>query len=108
MFSFGLKSDPTTFMCLMNNVLHPYLYKFFILFIDDVFIYSKNNEEHAEHLVVVLKFLREQQLYSKLSKCSFLQIEVNYLGHVVSKEGIAMDLENIKSIMEWETPRNMD
>jgi len=68
---FGLTNAPTTFMCLMNSVLHPYMDKFMIVFIDDILIYSKNGEEHVKHLAKVLRFLREHQLYVKLRKCSF-------------------------------------
>ena len=85
---FGLTNAPTTFMSLMNNVLHPYVDKFVIVFIDDILIYSMNEEEHAKHLATVLRLLREHWLYAKLSKCSFCQYEIHYLGHVVSKEGI--------------------
>ena len=67
---FGLTNAPTTCMCLMNNVLHPYMNKSIILFIDDILIYSKNEEEHAEHLKTMLILLREHQLYSKINKCS--------------------------------------
>jgi len=65
---FGLTNSPTTFTCLRNSVHHPYLAKFFIVFIDDILIYSKNEEEHVEHLATVLKLLREHKLYAKLSK----------------------------------------
>jgi len=105
---FGFTNAPTTFMCLMNSVLCPYLEFYFIFFVDDILVYSKNEEDHLKHLVAVLRFLREHQLYSKLSKCSFFQTEVHYLGHVVSKEGIAVDLEKVRAMMEWETPRNVD
>jgi len=68
---FSLTNYPTTFMCLMNSVLCPYLDKFFIVFINDILVYSKNEEEHAENLATVLRLLREYQLYAKLSKCNF-------------------------------------
>ena len=68
----------------MNSVWHPYLDKFVILFIDDILIYSKNEEEHVEHLAAVLRLLREHQLYAKINKCSFFHTEVQYLQHVVS------------------------
>ena len=92
----------------MNSVLYPYLDKFFIVFIDDIFIYSKNEEDHVKHLEIVLRLLREHQLYAKLSKCNSFQTKVYYLGHVVSKKGITIDPEKINAIMEWETPRNVD
>ena len=65
---FGLNNAPTTFMCLMNSLLHPYLDKFFIVFIDDILIYSNNEEKHTEHLATVLRLLREHQLYYNLRK----------------------------------------
>ena len=65
---FSLTNAPATFMCLMNSVLHPYLNKFVIVFIDDILVYYKNEEEHAEHLVAILRLLREHQLYAKISK----------------------------------------
>lgn len=78
-------------MCLINSALRLYLDKFVIVFIDDILVYSKNEEEHAENLAAVLRLLREHQLYAKLNKCSFFQNEVHYLGHVISKEGITVD-----------------
>ena len=96
------------FICLMNSVLHLYLDKFFTVFICVILVYSKNEEEHAEHLAAGLRLLREHQLYAKLSKCSFFQSEVHYLGHVVSKEGIAVDPKKIRAIMEWLAPKNVD
>jgi len=105
---FHLTNAPTAFMCLINIVLHPYLEKFFILFIDDILVYSRNEEEHVEHLVAVLKFLREHKLYAKHSKCNLFQSEVHYLGHAISKEGIVVDPEMIRAIMEWVAPKNVD
>eukprot|EP00253_Pinus_taeda_P030645 PITA_30645 len=95
-------------MYLMNSVLRPYLDKFVIVFIDDILVYSENEEEHIKHLAAVLRLLREHQLYAKLNECSFFQTEVHYLGHVVSKEGIAIDLEKIRAIMEWVAPKSVD
>lgn len=81
--TYGLNNVPTTFICLMNSMLRPYLEKFVIVFIDDILIYSKNEEEHGEHLGTLMILLREHQLYANLRKCSFFQRKVHYLGHVV-------------------------
>jgi hypothetical protein len=104
---FGLTNAPATFMCLMNNVLSKFLDKFVLVFIDDILIYSKSREEHEEHLRLVLQVLREHQLYAKFSKCDFFQKQIHYLGHVLSKEGVAVDLDKIRSIMEWPTPKDV-
>jgi hypothetical protein len=82
---FGMSNTPTVFMCLMNGVFRNYLDKFFIVFLNDVLVYSKTEEEHEQHLRMVLQVLREHQLYAKLSKCSFYQRQIHYLGHIISK-----------------------
>eukprot|EP00253_Pinus_taeda_P015686 PITA_15686 len=104
---FGLTNAPATFMCLMNGVFHKFLDKFVLIFIDDILIYSRSREEHEEHLRVVLQTLREHQLYAKFSKCDFFKEEIQYLGHVISKEGIAVDPEKIRTIMEWPVPKDV-
>jgi hypothetical protein len=105
--SFGLTNAPATFMFLMNNVLSKFLDKFVLDFIDDILIYSKNREEHEEHLRLVLQVLTEHHLYTKFNKCDFFQKQINYLGHVLSEEGVAVDPDKIRSIMEWPTPKDV-
>jgi hypothetical protein len=95
--SFGLSNALVVFMCLMNGVFQEYLDKFVIVFLDDILIYSKSEEEHKHHLRMVLQVLREHQLYAKLSKCSFYQKQIHYLGHIISKDGIVVDPENIEA-----------
>jgi hypothetical protein len=93
-------------MSLMNNVLRKYLDHFVQVFLDDILIYSKNEREYEELLQVVLSCLRENKLYENLLKCSFFHKEIHYLGHIISGEGISMDLEKVKAIMEWPVPKN--
>lgn len=95
-------------MSLMNGIFHPYLEKFVLIFIDhDIFIYSKNATEHEEHLRVLLQTLRENQLYAKFNKCDFFKEKIQYLGHVISSEGIVVDPKNIKTILDWPIPKNV-
>jgi hypothetical protein len=91
----------------MIGVFMNYLDKFSIVFLDDILIYSKSKEKNEQHLRVVLQVIREDQLYAKLSKCSFYQEHIHYLGHIISKESIAVDLEKIKSIRGWSTLNNV-
>jgi hypothetical protein len=104
---FGLSNTQAIFMCLMNGVFQEYLDKFFIVFLDDILIYSKSEEENENHLRMVFQLLRENQLYAKLSKCSFYQKKIHYLGHIISKDGIAVDPEKIEDIREWSAPNNV-
>ncbi|WVZ94013.1 hypothetical protein U9M48_039957 [Paspalum notatum var. saurae] len=103
--SFGLSNAPTYFMHLMNRVFMDYLDKFIVVFIDDILIYSKTEEEHEVHLRLVLQRLREHKLYAKLKKCEFWIDEVPFLGHIISKGGIAVDPRKISAITNWEVPQ---
>ena len=78
-----------------------------VVFIDDVLIYSKTEEEHADHLKMVLQVLKEKKLYAKLSKCEFWLKEVSFLGHVISGDGIAVDPSKIEAVSQWETPKSV-
>jgi hypothetical protein len=102
--SFGLTNAPAHFTYLMNSVFMPELDKFVVVFIDDILIYSKNEEEHAQHLRIVLTHLREHQLYAKFSKCAFWLEEIQFLGHALSSKGIAVDPSKVKDILEWKPP----
>jgi len=96
---FEVTNAPTIFM--------DYINKSIVVFIDDILIYSESREEHAEHLRVVLEILREHQLYGKLSKCEFWLEEVQFLGHVISTQGIAVDPAKIETVVKWERPQTV-
>ena len=105
--SFGLTNAPTTLMDLMNRIFRLYVDWFVMVFIDDIFVYSKDREDHDTHLWVVLETLRKEELYAKLSKCEFWLREVSFLGHIVLEEGIRVDPKKIEVIIEWKPPRNV-
>jgi hypothetical protein len=97
--SFALTNAPAYFMYLMNNVFMEYLDKFIVVFINDILIFSKNEEEHDEHLRLVLQKLRKNQLYAKLSKCEFWLKKVSFLGHIISEGGISMNHSKVKDVL---------
>ncbi|GJX22723.1 putative reverse transcriptase domain-containing protein [Tanacetum coccineum] len=98
---FGLTNAPAVFMDLMNQVCKPYLDRFVIVFIDDILIYSKSRKEHEGHLKLILKLLKEEELYAKFSKCEFWLSKVQFLGHMIDSEGIHVDPAKIEAIKDW-------
>ena len=104
---FGLTNAQAAFMDLMNRVFRPYVDQFFVVFIDDILVYSKDAQEHEQHLRIVLETLREKKLYAKLSKCDFWLKEVSFLGHIVSAEGIRVDPAKIEAVVNWKSPQNV-
>ena len=104
---FGLTNAPATFMAMMNDLLRPYLDKSVIVFLDDILIYSKNEQEHEQHVRQVLDILRQHKLYAKLSKCEFFQREVSFLGHRFSSRGKEMEPEKVQVIREWPVPKSV-
>ena len=105
--SFGLTNAPAVFMDMMNRVFEDYLDKFVIVFIDDILIYSKDRKEHAHHLRLVLHRLEAKKLYAKFKKCEFWLEQVVFLGHVVSKDGVAVDPAKVKAVLKWPQSKNM-
>ncbi|KAL2233225.1 UNVERIFIED_CONTAM: Transposon Tf2-12 polyprotein [Sesamum indicum] len=103
---FGLTNAPAAFMALMNRTFQEYLDHFVIVFIDDILVYSRDRDEHEQHLRMVLQILKEKELYAKLSKCEFWVNQVVFLGHVVSGDGVMPDPSKVKAIMEWRVPKN--
>ena len=104
---FGLTNAPAFFMTLMNKVFMEELDRFVVVFIDDILVYSKSAEEHGQHLRVVLGKLRKHQLYAKFSKCEFWLKQVDFLGHVISAEGVAMDPIKVEAVLNWTQPKNV-
>jgi hypothetical protein len=105
--SFGLTNAPAYFMYLMNSVFMPELDKFVVVFIDDILIYSKNKEDHANHLHIVLQRLRDHRLYAKFSKCEFWLDSVKFLGHTISSKGISVDPTKVQEVMDWKPPTSV-
>jgi hypothetical protein len=102
--SFGLTNTLTYFMYLMNSIFMPELDKFVVVFIDDILVYSRNEQEHTMHLHTVLQRLRDHRLYAKLSKCDFWLKEINFLGHTISQDGVLVDPEKVQEVMNWKPP----
>ncbi|GKD71196.1 putative reverse transcriptase domain-containing protein [Tanacetum coccineum] len=102
---FGLTNAPAVFMDLMNRVCKPYLDRFVIVFINDILIYSKSRKEHKEHLKVILRLLKKEELYAKFSKCEFWLSKIQFLGHVIDSEGIHVKPAKIESIKDWASPK---
>ena len=98
---FGLTNAPSTFQSLMNEIFQPFLRKFVLVFFDDILVYSKNWVEHMKQLELVLETLLKNHLFVKKSKCSFGKEQVEYLGHLISKQGVATDLAKIESMKCW-------
>jgi hypothetical protein len=105
--SFGLTNALAYFMYLMNKVFMEYLDKFVVVFIDDILVYSRSEEEHEEHLHLALQKIRGNRLYAKLSKCEFWMKQVAFLGHLISKGGISVDPSMVQYVLSWNAPMSV-
>lgn len=104
---FGLMNAPSTFQSLMNEVFRDKLRKFVLVFFDDILVYSPDWTSHLRHLAAVLEVLQENILVANKKKCFFGQMSVEYLGHIISKEGVAMDPSKVRSVLEWPIPKSV-
>jgi hypothetical protein len=104
---FNLTNAPSTFQSLMNEIFYPFLRQFILVFFDDILVYSHSEEEHVIHLQKTLEILCLYKLHAKLSKCRFGCSEIDYLGHVISANGVAVDQKKIESILQWPFPSSL-
>lgn len=105
--SFGLTNAPTSFQALINEIFSEYLIKFVLVFFDDILIYSATEEEHVLHLQKVFEVLRAHKLFVKRSKCAIAQEQIEYLGHLISKEGVSADPSKISAMLNWPQPKSI-
>lgn len=104
---FGLTNAPASFQSLLNEVFRMYLRKFVLVFFYDILVYSKNLQEHMEHLEKVFQLLRANKLFVKASKCSFGNNKVEYLGHFISAKGVATDPSKVVAVKNWPIPQSV-
>ncbi|KAA0043665.1 Transposon Ty3-G Gag-Pol polyprotein [Cucumis melo var. makuwa] len=104
---FGLTNAPATFQASMNTIFKPFLRKFVLVVFYDILIYSKNEADHVLHMGKVLSILQHYELYANQKKCHFAHKRIEYLGHVISGEGVAVDSKKIRAISDWPQPTNI-
>lgn len=104
---FGLTNSPASFQALMNDIFQKQLRTSVLVFFDDILVYCKNLEDRVPHLKEVLQIMRDHQLFAKKSKCSFAQPQMEYLGHIISGQGVSTDPEKVKAMVDWPSPNTV-
>jgi hypothetical protein len=104
---FSLSNARATFQCIMNSILEPFLRKFVIVFMDDILVYNISMQDHVQHLREVFSLLRLHKFYVKQSKCVFAQHKLEYLGHIISGEGVTTDPKKTQAMVDWTPPTNV-
>jgi Reverse transcriptase (RNA-dependent DNA polymerase) len=104
---FGLTNAPATFQSLMNCIFKPYLRKFILVFFDDILIYSSDLDTYSHHMSLTLQVLQQNNLHAKMSKCTFATPTIEYLGHTISKEGVATNPDKIQAKLNWSVPHTV-
>ena len=104
---FVLTNEPSTFMRLVNEFLREFIGKFFIVYLDDILIYSNTKDEHLRHLAIVMRRLQQEKMLINMKKSSFMKTELIYLGFVISLNELKMDQSKVEVIKNWPSPRNI-
>lgn len=104
---FGLRNAPATVQAMLNSIFADFLRRFVLIFFDDILVYSKTLKEHKQHLEAVLQTLLQNRLTAKTSKCTFAVSQIDYLGHIITVQGVSTDPAKVEAVKNWPIPQNI-